>query len=98
MTNNKSTSGDYFGYVKKTQDDMKKVGDLANFNRDRMSTWEKQKADKEYADSSRLAEAKLQQEKSNDDGSFFGASKETMNKLKTANETQRIKYLKTGEI
>jgi hypothetical protein len=97
-TQNQVSGGDHFGYVKKTQDDMKKVGDLANFNRDKMSKWQKEAADKEYADSSRLAAAKLDEEKNPIDRGFMGASEKTMKKLENATLKQKEKYIATGEI
>jgi putative FmdB family regulatory protein len=86
------------GYVAAAQGDMKKVGDLANFNRDKMSKWEKERADKEYGENSTLGQKKLIQEKAGDDGSFLGASKAKMKKIAALSPEQAKKYVKTGDL
>jgi putative FmdB family regulatory protein len=86
------------GYVAAKQGDMKTIGDLANFNRDAKSRWEKESADKEYADSSRMAAAKLRQEKTGEDRSFFGASESKMAKIANLPSHKQEKYIATGEL
>jgi putative FmdB family regulatory protein len=86
------------GYVAATQGDMKTIGDLANFNRDSKSRWEKEKADQEYAGSSRLAEEKLRQDKEGEDRSFFGADENTMKKISGLSTEKQKEYIKTGKL
>ena len=86
------------GYVAATQDNMKTIGDLANFNRDSKTKGEKEAADKVYADSSRLATEKLRQEKDGEDGSFFGASEKKMADIGKLSEKKQKDYIATGKI
>ena len=87
-----------YGYIAAKQGDMGTVGDLANYNRDHKSKWEKEAADKQYADSSRLGAAKLEREKSgNPEESFYGASKKDMKEIGKLNPEQSKKYILTGQ-
>lgn len=86
------------GYVAAKQGDMKTIGDLANFNRDAKTRWEKEAADKEYADSSRLAASNLRREKQGEDRSFFGADESTMSKIATLSKDKQTEYIKTGKL
>lgn len=85
------------GYVAAKQENMKTLGDLAKYNRDKMSRWEFESKQKEYADSSYKAEHELQRDKKGPE-KFLGADETTMKKLGSANKEQLKKYVQTGEI
>lgn len=86
------------GYVAATQDQMQTIGDLANFNRDAKTQGEKQAADKEYADSSRLATEKLRQDKEGEDRSFFGADEKKMAEIGKLSDKKQKDYIATGKL
>jgi putative FmdB family regulatory protein len=86
------------GYVAATQGDMKTIGDLANFNRDDKTKTEKEKADHDYAGTSRLAENKLKQDKEGEDRSFFGASESKMADIGKLSKAKSDRYVATGEL
>lgn len=87
-----------YGYVAAKQGDMKTIGDLANYNRDAKTTGEKQKADQDYAGTSRLAQEKLRQDKEGEDRSFFGASEQKMADIGKLTKEKAEKYVATGEL
>ena len=82
------------GHIKKALNDYKKVGDFALAKRDSFSKWEKEAKDKEYADSSRMAAAKLQAEKKPDNG--ISLTQEQRSKIFRSPDAIQ-KYIKTGE-
>jgi hypothetical protein len=83
-----------YGYVQLELHECKSVGDLGLLRRDRFSKWEKEAKDKEYADSSRMAAAKLQAEKKPDNG--ISLTQEQRSKIFRSPDAIQ-KYIKTGE-
>ena len=82
-----------YGRIARSRNDMKTIGDLAKFNTDKLSKWEKESKDEEYAKSSRLAKAKLEKQKIEDP--FAG---HPIDKLAKATPEQKKRYIEKGEI
>ena len=81
------------GHVAKSANDMPNIDQLAKYNTDKLSLWEKESKDEEYKNSSRLGKHKLQKQKETD--MFEG---HPMDKLARATPKQKQAYIEKGEI
>lgn len=82
-----------YGRVARRADQMGNLDQLAKYNTDKLSKWEKESKDEEYKNSSRLAKHKLEQQKYEDPLKGF-----PIDKINKATPEQKKKYIETGDI
>ena len=82
------------GHVKKSAYEMSTVGDLACYNTDKLSTWEKESKDEKLKAGSRLMKHKI--EKPNLPKPWWHDTKHPMDKLATATDKEKKDYIENG--